>query len=132
MPGDYAYAKNCAIFASMNRQLTLIILFLSFLMPLQIAADALRVCEQDFLLTMKMDIEPDSDMPCCDETQPSAESCPMAGDCHICKTAASVSLLTTIINASLNPGSGPVLLPDLRVDFFNPPTLWRPPITFLS
>lgn len=101
-------------------------------MPLQIAADVLRVCEQDSPLAMKMDMEPDSDMPCCDETQPSAESCPMAGDCHICKTSTSVSLSTTVINASLNPDSGPVLLPDLRVDFFNPSALWRPPIAFLS
>ena len=101
-------------------------------MPLQIAADALRACEQDSPLAMKMEMEPDSDMPCCGETQPSAESCPMAGDCHICKTSTSVSLPTTVINASLNPDSGPVLLPDLGVDSFNPSALWRPPIAFLS
>ena len=126
------FGKNCVIFASMNRQLTLIILLLSFLMPLQVAADALRVCEQDSRLAMKMDMESEADMPCCDETQASAESCPMAGDCHICKTSASVSLPTTVINTSLNSDSGPILLPNLRLDFFDPSALWRPPIAFLS
>ena len=101
-------------------------------MPLQVAADALRVCEQDSPLTMEMDVKPGSDMPCCDETQPSTESCPMVGDCHICKTSASVSLPTTVINTSLNSDSGPILLPNLRLDFFDPSALWRPPIAFLS
>jgi hypothetical protein len=115
----------------MRRYPLLFILLLSFLMPLQVAAEILlsaSPCPEE--MTMVMDEAGSSEaMPCCpdaDDTD-TVNPCETTKSCQLCKTQGQVYLHSPTLFSSHSNLSTHVKTPPLIVAVFNPASIWRPP-----
>jgi hypothetical protein len=103
----------------------LFILMLSFVMPLQVAAEILlssAPCPEE--MTMQMNEAAASEaMPCCPDADDAdkVNPCGTAKSCHLCKTPVPTFF------SSLTSLSVHVKIPPLIVAVFNPASIWRPP-----
>lgn len=115
----------------MRRYSLLFILLLSFVMPLQVAAEILlsvSLCPEE--MTMVIDESGDSEtMPCCPDADEAdaINSCETAKSCHLCKTPVQVYLYTPASFFSLSSMSARSKTRPLNLAVFNPASIWRPP-----
>jgi hypothetical protein len=115
----------------MRRYSLLFILLLSFVMPLQVAAEILlsaSPCPEE--MAMVMDESGDSEtMPCCPDADEgdAINSCETAKSCHLCKTPVQVYLYTPASFFSLSSLSAHTKTRPLNLAVFNPASIWRPP-----
>ena len=109
----------------------LFILLLSFVMPLQVAAEILlssAPCPEE--MTMQMNEAAASEaMPCCPDADDTdkVNSCGTAKSCPLCKTPVQVFIYSPTFFSSLTRLSVHVKIPPLIVAGFNPASIWRPP-----
>ena len=115
---------------AMTRYTAMVVLLLSILMPLQVAAEALlsaSPCPGEMSLAMD-DTDSGEPMPCClDEDTKNSDTCKTAKTCYICKTPGQVylpvpSVFASLADLSLSPKP---LLSHLKA--LNPASIWRPP-----
>lgn len=115
----------------MYRYPLLLILLLSFVMPLQVASEILlsaSPCPEE--MTMVMDEAGVSEaMPCCTDADDTdkVNPCETAKSCHLCKTPVQVYLYNPASFSSLSSLSAHVKTPPWIVAIFNPASIWRPP-----
>jgi hypothetical protein len=115
----------------MPRYILLVVLLLSILMPLQVAAEVLlsaSACPEKMTMTMD-DMESSDSMPCCPDEDDTSNlnPCKTAKTCHLCKTPAQVYLLvpsvfTSLADLALSPKPA-----SPRLTVLNPANIWRPP-----
>jgi hypothetical protein len=115
----------------MTRYTLLVVLLLSILMPLQVAAEAMlsaSPCPEEMAMAMD-DTDSGESMPCCpdkDETT-NATSCKTTKSCHLCKTPGQVYLPVPTVFTSFADLSLSLKPPLPRITALNPASIWRPP-----
>ncbi len=115
----------------MRRYPLLFILLLSFMMPLQVAAEILlsaTQCPEE--TTMQMDESGAGEtMPCCPEEDDTdkVNQCKTAQSCHLCKTPVQVFIYSPAPFSSLLISSLHLKTPSVTLTVFNPASIWRPP-----
>jgi hypothetical protein len=116
---------------TMHRYSLFFILLLSFVMPLQVAAEILlsaSPCPEE--MTMVMDEFGGSEtMPCCPDADEgdAINSCETAKSCHLCKTPVQVYLYAPASFFSFSSLSTHSKTRPLNLAVFNPASIWRPP-----
>lgn len=116
---------------NMTRLAAIIVLILSILMPLQVAAEVLlsvSPCLEEMTVAKK-DTDSGKSMPCCPDEDIIKDTsiCKTAKTCHLCKTPGQVhlsvsSIFRSLANLSLSPKP-----PETRLSALNPANIWRPP-----
>jgi len=115
----------------MTRYTLFVVLLLSILMPLQVAAEVLlsaSLCPEEMTLAMD-DTDSGESMPCCpdeDDTK-NTNTFKTAKTCHLCKTPGQVYLSVPCVFTSLADLSQSPKPPLPRLTAVNPASIWRPP-----
>ncbi len=115
----------------MTRYTLFVVLLLSILMPLQVAAEALlsaSPCPEEMTMAMD-DTDSGESMPCCPDEDDASNTnpCKTAKTCHLCKTQGQFFLAVPSIFESLADLSISPKPPLPHITALNPASIWRPP-----